>query len=301
VRTAHSFLIVPELIPRRQRDDIALLYCVCRHLDDAIDEAPSTAHARAELTRWREELSGRARPRPLIAAFLARLPGSGLPVDCIGQLLDGMESDLGAVRIADDDALLRYAFRVSGSVGLMLAPLFGIRGRGAEECVIDLGLALQLSNILFGVTDDARRDRVYLPATRLAAAGLCANDVLRDPADRRLLPVLRGIVALADRYYRSGFAAIAVVPLRYRHGALLLGGVYGELGRRAARGEPSLITPAMLPLRDKTRQLAQLFATAWSPRTLGLVAPPPHDPLLHRALAGLRGTDAEPQAKGVLA
>jgi phytoene synthase len=256
-----------------------------------VDEAPGLEEARAALQRFRAELSGRAEPRPLVAAFLAGVPRTGLPIECAADLLDGVESDLGVVRLADDDALLRYSYQVSSSVGLMLAPLLGVRGAEAERRVVDLGLALQLSNILLGVRGDARRGRVYLPAARLAAAGLRADDVLHHPDDARLFSVLRGIAALADGYYRSAALGAALVPLRYRHGVLLLGKVYGELGWRAARGEPAPDAPAGLPFRFKVLRLAGLFLTAWHPRTLGLTAPPPHDPALHRAIAGRRGAN----------
>ncbi|TMQ16175.1 MAG: hypothetical protein E6J91_12260 [Deltaproteobacteria bacterium] len=289
VAVARSFWLIPELIPLPARDDIALLYCVCRRLDDAIDEAPA-AQARAELARWRAEIAGRAAPRPLIAAFLVGASRSGLPLACMAHLLDGMELDLGAVRIADDDALLRYAYRVSAAVGLMLAPLLGVRGTG--ERVVDLGLALQLSNILLGVAGDALRDRVYLPESRLAAAGLTFDDAIAAPAAARLRPVLCGIASLADHYYRSAALGAACVPLRYRHGVILLGRAYAALGWRAARGEAAPGVPGQLPRRVKAVRLLELFATAWHPRTLGLVPPPPHDPALHRAIAGWHGAHA---------
>jgi phytoene synthase len=289
VRVARSFWLIPELIPLPARDDIALLYCFCRRLDDAVDEAPDAQRARAALGRWRDELAGRVPPRPLIAAFLAGVPRTGLPLACTAHLLDGMELDLGVVRLEDDAALLRYAYRVSAAVGLMLAPLLGVRGDAAEHRVVDLGLALQLSNILLGVHGDARRGRVYLPAIRLAAAGLVAGDVLAAPGDPRLGPVLRGLASLADGYYRSAALGAAVVPLRYRHGVILLGRVYRELGWRAARGQAAPDAPAQLPRRTKALRLAELFATAWHPRTLGLVASPPHDAALHRSLTGWRG------------
>ena len=222
------------------------------------------------------------------------VPRTGLPLACAESLLDGMESDLGPVRIADDAALLRYAYRVSAAPGLMLAPLLGVRGEGAEQRVVDLGVGLQLSNILLGVAGDARRDRVYLPATRLAAAGLTGDDVLADPHDRRLRPVLTGLAELADHYYRSAARGAALVPLRYRHGVLLLGSAYAELGWRAARGEATPDTPGRLPRRVKALRLAALAATAGHPRTLGLIPPPPHDPLLHRALSGWRGAHEPP-------
>lgn len=289
IRVAHSFWMLPELIPPPARDDIAVLYCFCRRLDDTVDDAPEAARARDALALWRDELSGRAPARPLVEVLLASVRRNGLPRDCIEHLLDGMESDLGPVRIAADDELLRYSYRVSTAVGLLVAPLFGIRGADAEARVVDISLALQLSNILIGVAEDARRDRVYLPASRLAAAGLSAKDVLRDPRDRRLLPVLEGVAALADRYYQSAAEGVQLVPLRYRHGVLFLIRGYGELGRRAARGLPAPTAPGMLPLREKVSWLARLALTAWHPRTMGIIAPSRHDPTLHRALSGWRG------------
>jgi phytoene synthase len=295
VAVARSFWLIPELIPQPSRDDVALLYCVCRRLDDSIDEAPSVAEARAALASWRAELAGRAAPRPLVAAFLAGVPRTGLPLACADHLLDGMELDLSPVRIADDGELLRYAYRVSAAVGLMLAPLLGVRGAIAERRVVDLVIALQISNVLLGVCGDARRDRVYLPATRLGAAGLDARDVLatRDRPEPRLRPVLTGLAELADRYYRSAADGAAVVPLRYRHGVLLLGRVYGDLGWRAARGVAAPDAPAQLSLVTRLLHLARLAATAAHPRTLGVIAAPPHDPALHRAMAGWRGAHAE--------
>ena len=288
-RVARSFWLIPELIPVLARDDISLLYCVCRRLDDAVDEAPDPLQARAALAQWRDELAGRAEPRPLIAAFLAGVPRTGLPLRCMEHLLDGMALDLTSVRIADDDELLRYAYRVSAAVGLMLAPLLGIRGAEAEQRVVDLGLALQLSNILLGVRGDARRDRVYLPARRLATAGLAFNDVLVTPEDPRLRPVMQGIAELAGHYYRSAALGASCVPLRYRHGVILLGRAYAELGWRAARGQATPDAPAQLPRAIKALRLVELFATAWHPRTLGFISAPPHDPALHRAIAGWHG------------
>ncbi len=292
VTVARRFWLIPELIPPVDRDDVGLLYCFCRRLDDAVDEAPTHEAARAALSQWRDELHGRAPARPLIAAFVAGAARSGLPLASAEHLLAGMEADLGEVRVPDDDALLRYAYQVSASVGLMLAPLLGVRGEEAAWRVIDLGLALQVSNVLLGVEEDARRGRVYLPATRLGAEGLRPDDVLARPTDPRLRPVLRGLAALADRAYRSAELGAATVPLRYRHGVLLLGRAYGALGRRAAEGLAAPLTPSGLPLRARLSHLVKLGVVGVHPRVLGLAPWPPHDAALHRALIGLPGAHA---------
>ncbi len=139
---ARSFWLVPEVIPQPTRDDVALLYCICRRLDDAVDDAPDVDQARAALAVWRDELLERTTPRPLIAAFLDAADRTGLSRTHLDSLLDGMESDLGPVRVATDEELLRYAYRVSATVGLMLAPLLGARGVEAERRAVDLGIAL---------------------------------------------------------------------------------------------------------------------------------------------------------------
>jgi hypothetical protein len=121
--------------------------------------------------------------------------------------------------------------------------------------------------------------------------GLSSEDVLNDPGDPRLLPVLRGLASLGDRYYHSGTLGAAYAPLRYRHGMLLFGSIYRELGWRAARGEPVPRSFAEIPIAVKAGQLGALLVNAWHPRTLGWVRPPPHDRELHRALVGCRGAD----------
>lgn len=289
-RVARSFWLIPELIPLPSRDDIALLYCVCRRLDDAVDDAPGVELARAALAAWSRELRGLDEPRPLVAAFLAGARRTSLPMECIDRLLEGMEHDLGSVRIADDDALLRYGYRVAAAVGLLLAPLAGMSGDAAAARVVDLAIGLQISNVLFGVQGDARRGRVYVPATRLAAAGLRPEDVLAVPHDARLVPVLTGLAALADAYYRSALEGIVHFPLRYRHGVILFARLYADLGWRAARGETPIVVPQRISAAIKALRLLELLATGWHPRTIGLWQVPAHDAALHRAISGWPGT-----------
>src|SRR5690606_17658353 len=204
-------------------------------------------------------------------------------------LIAGVRSDLAPVRIPDDDALVRYCYQVSSTVGLMLCAALGVAPAGWDRAV-DLGIALQLSDILADVADDAARGRVYLPASRLAREGLSPGDVLAgmDPDDPRLAAVRAGVAALADRYYASAREGMRWVPLRYRHGVMLLAEVWAAHGRArpAARRAGGFVA---LGVGAKAGALLRVAARALTPGVLGLRPPGPRDPALHRALPGWPG------------
>ena len=287
---ARPLCLLPEILPPVVRDDVALLHAFCRHLDDAVDEAPTREAAADGLARLGAEFRGEAPPRALVAAILAGAPRMGFPRQAVLDLIAGMSGDLGPVRMANDAELLRYCYRVSASVGLLLCPVLGIRRRGWPRAV-DLGIALQLTNVVLGVEDDARRDRVYLPRARLAAAGLTPEQVLRSDGSDRVRRVTAGLAALADRYYRSADEGARDIPWRYRHGVLVMSRVYGGLGRRAARRRRLL---PRATAAEKALGLAQVLGLSLTPKMLGLTPPPPHDAELHAAFAGWPGTSGEP-------
>jgi len=288
LHAARPLCLLPEILPPVVRDDVALLHAFCRHLDDTVDEAPTPRAAAEGLERLGAEFLGEAPARPLLAAIRAGAPRMGFPRHAVLSLLDGMRGDLGPVRMADDAELLRYCYRVSASVGLLLCPVLGVRRRGWPRAV-DLGLALQLTNIVLGVGDDARRGRVYLPRTRLADAGLAPEDVLREDGGGGLRAVVAGVVRMADRYYRSADEGGRDIPWRYRHGVLVMSRIYRAMGHQAAR--PERLHHRIAPTAaEKVLRLAQVLAVSLTPRMLGITPPPLHEGELHAAIAGWPGT-----------
>lgn len=290
---ARQFWLLPEILEPVVRDDVAVLHAFCRRLDDAVDDAPSRDAARAALQAFVEELQRRQPPRPLVAALLAARGRVGFPPAAAQALIQGMTSDLEPVRIPDDDALIRYCYNVSASVGLMLGAILRIDTPRAIPHAVDLAIALQLTNILLGVAADARRDRVYLPATRLAAHGLTPAMVLDGTADpRRLSRVVADLADLADRYYQSADEGVRDIPWRYRHGVLVLARFYRAAGRRAARRFGRGALPGtLLPWWERAARMLEVFLVSWEPRMIGWDAPRPHAPELHRAIAGWPGAN----------
>ncbi len=258
-------------------------------VDDAADEGAGGAE---ELDRIEAEVLGGRPPRPVVAALRPRLGAMGLTTEPLVQLVAGVRGDLGAVRIADDDDLVRYCYQVSSTVGLMLCGAVGVARAGWDRAV-DLGIALQLSDILADVGDDAAKGRVYLPASRLAREGLEPGDVIATAGrgEVRLDRVRAGVAGLADRYYASAREGMRWVPLRYRHGVMLLAEVWASHGR-ATPGGAATGRFVRIGAAGKVAALGRVMGRALTAGVLGLRPPLPRDPSLHQASAGWPGTAA---------
>jgi phytoene synthase len=289
-----TFRFASHLLPRDCRDDAAVVYSFCRLVDDLADEAESPERARIDLERVRAELRGDAAVRPLISTYLAVCRRRGIDLRAAEQLLDGVMSDLVAVRVADDAALLRYCYRVASTVGLMMCGVLGVSQREALPHAIDLGIAMQLTNICRDVADDARMGRVYLPESRLQTAGTTQDRVLAGQFDASTALVIADLLELADRYYRSADAGMRFIPARARAAIMVASRTYRAIGTKlirrgcdASRGRVVVGLGAKIGLA-----LLALGAMA-TPRVLG-AARAPHEPTLHWALRGLPGANAEP-------
>lgn len=295
---AASFRFAAYFLPSSARDEAAVAYAFCRLVDDTVDEAVDPRAADDALFELRGELTGAKPARPLVARFRLMCEERGFGLDPALALLDGADSDNAArlsgvpdVALADDRALLRYAYRVAGTVGLMMCGVLGVREADALPHAVDLGVAMQITNICRDVAEDARRGRVYLPADRLRAAGVRPEQLLDGTADRQAVAAVVGdLLAVADRYYASGLAGARYIPWRARLAILVAGRVYRAIGTRLAqRGNDALAGRVWVPTSGK---VAQALRAVWTGFVQSLRRPPRHDPALHRALAGLPGAHA---------
>ena len=293
-RQARTFWLAARLLPPSTRDDAAVVYAFCRLVDDTADEAADAENARLALEALSNEIWGHSPPRPLIASFRQAADRLKLPLESAAELIAGVRSDLGPVRIADDDALIRYGYRVASTVGLMMCAVLGVRRREALPHAVDLGIAMQLTNIARDVAEDARRDRVYLPVRRLRAAGVDPEALVRGRADGAgVARVVAEVLELADGYYRSADEGMRDLPWRVRPAILVASRVYRAIGvRLRRRGCDALAGRTVVPLPEKLYWTVRAAAGTLRPRMLGLVPRGAHDPSLHVALRGFPGVDA---------
>ena len=180
----YSFLVMPK--PRREA--ITAVFDICRAIDDSVDLEPNAERARAELDRWRTEVArvfeGRAPDTAQGRSLQPFVEPFHLPRDQFGALIDGVAMDITPRRYASFSELEPYCHRVASSVGLICAAIFGVEDPSALTYARDLGVALQLTNILRDVGVDYQRDRCYLPLDDLEKFGCTEADIARESARR---------------------------------------------------------------------------------------------------------------------
>ena len=292
-RHAKTFYWANRLMPADYRRDLWNVYAFCRGADDAADETPDRAEARALIARMRGELLRESSSDPALAGFLDVVRRRRMPLGIPLELLAGVESDIGAVRIPDERELLRYAYRVASTVGLMVCHVTGVQSPQAHAYAIDLGLAMQLTNIARDVAEDFENDKVYLPATWIAPARVEAAVRGDAPARREVEAAVRRLLALADRRYRSSDFGIRYLPRWSRWGILTasrcyeaIGGVVTARGPRYWDGRCATGKAA-----KAVRTVGALATALFVPKYAAWGRARPHDPALHVALDGLPGAD----------
>lgn len=285
---ARSFRWAAAFLPQDAADDAAVVYAFCRLVDDTADEAVSHETALSGLDALEGELVGQQAPRALVRGFLDLAARRKLALEASRELIRGVRSDLLSVRIQDEGELIRYAYQVAGTVGLMMCPILGVTEGMPQAHAIDLGIAMQITNICRDVAEDAGRGRIYVPATLLRAEGIDPEGLIQGEVDRVALSrVIRGMLATADRYYASGQAGLGFIPARARLAIAVAARIYGAIGHKLLReGADPLRGRTVVGAPEKALRTAQgLGDLVYSSFTTGS----PHDAGLHLALGDLPG------------
>lgn len=284
-RSSSNFKFAFLFLGREQREALEQVYGFCRAVDDIVDErAPGElgeAQARRGLARWRDEVArmyaegdpsagieADDQPRTELGRKLAvsrRL--FDMPREAFEEIIEGCAMDLEQQRYDDLARLELYCYRVASCVGLLCIAIFGDQSPGAREYARHLGLALQYTNILRDVAEDAARGRVYLPMGLLFAHGLTDEDVLRARYDPQFVAMAGEFADLAEREYAAAWRAFERVesPRRLLP-AEVMGRTYHEiLADVRARRFNVFTQRATLRRRDKLVVAAQAIARTTLP------------------------------------
>src|SRR5215210_4610 len=196
---ARTFFLASRWLPPSRRRAIHATYAFCRIADDIADHSSDAAASARALDVWERQLEEPT--HPVAVAFAAARAEYGVPVTPARDLLAGVRMDLGPCRFATWDELSRYCYHVAGTVGLMVAPILGCQDEEALPHAVELGIAMQLTNILRDVGEDAHRGRLYLPLDELAAFGCDPEAILHGRPGNRFRDLLAFQVARARGLY----------------------------------------------------------------------------------------------------
>ncbi len=277
---AKSFHLATLFFPKKVENKVRALYALCRWIDDAVDECEDPEEACRRLERIRSDLIS-AKPQMAVNALYRH---ERLDPGYMEDLMTGAADDLGEVRVASEEELIQYCYKVAGTVGLAMADLMGVKEKKARAFAVDLGIAMQITNICRDVKEDAEMNRVYVPATLLKKYGITTEELLNQRVSReRIAPMMNELVDLADHYYGSARNAFPSIPLRARGAILIASELYRGIGvKLIANGGDPFAGRTMLTMGEKLLYLLKgLLLWAASPLWRARLG---HDPHLHRSL-----------------
>jgi 15-cis-phytoene synthase len=207
-----SFYYAFNLLPEEKRDAMNTVYAFCRQTDDIIDEGNEPDELKYEkLHKWRLELekafighSGYT----LLNKLGRTIHKFNIPYEPFFELLKGMEMDLQNNRYLTFDELRLYCYRVASTVGLMCIEIFGYKHKSAKEFAVNLGIALQLTNILRDIKKDSLKGRIYLPQEDLRKFSYTEDDIFNQNYNRKFFEYATENLNLDDK--KAMFAARAM-------------------------------------------------------------------------------------------
>ena len=275
-RSASNLALAFVLLPRAKRHGMSALYAFCREVDDVADnESLPAGERRRQLAEWRADVARAcAGEMPRMAVNRELQPyikKHNLPFNLFEELIRGVEMDLEVKRYVTMEDLEIYCYRVASVVGLLSIEIFGYQNPRCRDYALDLGKALQLTNILRDVRNDAERGRIYLPLDHLERFGVKESEILELRYSERFRRLAEAVAARARHFYERAREALPAEDRRSMAAAELMGSVYWRLLRKLEFQQFDVFGPN--PTRLTTTQKILLIARTWFRMLSGAVVP----------------------------
>ena len=277
-REAKNFYYAFVTLPPAKRKAIYAAYAFCRYCDDSVDEAASPEARLSALASLQNNLEQAYQGRPATPVFLALSDAAdryAIPQEYFSEIIRGVESDLVKTRYQDFDELREYCYRVASVVGLVCLQIFQYHpqdGAAARELAIDLGLAMQLTNIMRDVREDWSMGRVYLPQDEMARFGYTEEQLADGVRNDAFVQLLRFQGQRARGYFRSGFRLLPYLSRRSRICPAALGAIYSRVLDRIEDSGYDVLSERRIALSGSEK--ARIAARAWMTSMLWLPGAP---------------------------
>ncbi|MGD8426935.1 MAG: squalene/phytoene synthase family protein [Balneolaceae bacterium] len=220
---AKTFYMATRFLPNHKQRGIFAIYALCRYIDDLVDEAEDLLEKQelklsgieAKLNLWKEKLQdtydGKSHDNAILIALSDVLKRYNIPIEMPFELMEGVSMDLYKKRYETFAEVFDYSFKVASIVGLMTSQVFGYTSPEALGYAVDLGIAMQLTNILRDVGEDLKKDRIYLPKEDLERFGVSEKDLFDHNLNKNVIALLDFQIQRARRYYGRSDKGIALL------------------------------------------------------------------------------------------
>jgi phytoene synthase len=265
-RSGSNLALAFIVLPPEKRSAMTALYAFCREVDDVADEeSVPAAERRHRLAAWREDVrcacNGGSPDFPVNRELQPFIGQYGLRFELFDDLIRGVEMDLDQSRYPDVESADRYCYRVASVVGLLSIEIFGYSDPRCREYAEALGKALQWTNILRDIGNDATRGRIYIPESELRQFGVSAEEIIGRKSSDRFVRLAEAVGTRARAYFEKARASLPAADRRSMVAAELMGAVYWSLLRKIEKNGYAVL--ADRPLRLNRFQKVSLILMAW--------------------------------------
>ena len=227
-----SFYYAFLFLPAARRAAITAFYAFCREIDDVVDDIVDPGVAASKLAWWQAEVAQAFAGHPTHPVLQALLPLTGefgITPAHLQAVIEGCQMDLSQTRYLDYPGLQRYCHLVAGVVGEVAASIFGQTQAATTQYAHKLGQALQLTNIIRDVGEDARRGRIYLPLSELQQFDVKAHEILKGVYSDRFLALMQFQARRAQALYDEALALLPAADRRTQKPGLMMASIYRTL------------------------------------------------------------------------
>ena len=270
LNASHSnFAMAFIFLSNKKRKAMNALYAFCREVDDIADECKEYEIGKNKLDWWRAEIQrlfDNNPQHPVTKALLPHIKNYQLNQEYFIEILDGMEMDLNFNRYESFKQLQLYCYRVASVVGIMSAKIFGYKNVQTNKYAHNLGIALQLTNIMRDIGEDARRDRIYVPLDQLKTLNISENEILALTKNEKFIDLINHLSLQAKGFYLEAIRQLPKEDKWAQLPGLIMANIYYILLHEIKQNTPENIVnikTLLPPSRKFFIALGTIFGVRW--------------------------------------